>query len=108
MRTRQQDSEVCTIDPRRLPSPGLRLPLSQSGSCARRPPQCAQCPGRPSTHTKGVVMTSVQDTVLHFPARRRVAPETSEQRLPDALTVELQAALAREEGLREEKRDLLQ
>jgi two-component sensor histidine kinase len=54
------------------------------------------------------IFGSVHDTILHFPARRGVSRDPSVPKQRDELTADLQASLAREEALQEEKRDLSQ
>jgi two-component system, sensor histidine kinase PdtaS len=54
------------------------------------------------------ILSSVPDTVLRFPSPREVSYDPREQKPREMLTAELQASLAREDDLREERRNLLQ
>jgi hypothetical protein len=49
-----------------------------------------------------------RESTFQFPSWRAVGRDACDQRERDALTAELQASFAREEALREEKRDLSQ
>ena len=50
---------------------------------------------------------SAQETILQFPWRRAIEPDSREQTRHDALTAELQVARAREKAWLREKSDLL-
>ena len=54
------------------------------------------------------IFGTVHESILHFPARRTVRGDKAEQKQPNESPTEFRAALAREEALREENRNLLQ